>query len=147
MWSSTRTCRSPTGPAPADGRRAGCRLSYSPSCVVLHLGSTQRYGKIAHHNIHFGRAWRATFDDLIRHGRLMRDPSLLVTNPTRTDPGLAPDGREVYYVLAPVPNLNADGPDARAWTERLGRRYAAELLATLEARGYLDIGASISTPP
>jgi phytoene desaturase len=110
---------------------------------VLHLGSTQKYRKLAHHNVHFGHAWRGTFDDVIRHGRLMRDPSLLVTNPTHTDPGLAPDGREIYYVLAPVPNLNAGGPDAKAWTERLGRRYAAELLATLEARGYLDLGASI----
>ena len=80
---------------------------------MAHVGSTQRYSKIAHHNIHFGRAWRDTFDDVIHHGRLMRDPSLLVSNPTRTDPTLAPDGREIYYVLAPTPNLDV-GRDA--WT-------------------------------
>ena len=81
------------------------RLRYSPSCVVLHLGSSRKFSKIAHHNLHFGREWAGTFADVIDRGQLMRDPSLLVTNPTRTDPGLAPDGKEVYYVLAPVPNL------------------------------------------
>ena len=35
----------------------------------------------------------------------MSDPSLLVTRPTATDPGLAPAGREVLSVLAPCPNL------------------------------------------
>ena len=108
--------------------------------MVVHVGSTQRYGKIAHHNIHFGRAWRSTFDEVIRRGRLMSDPSLLVTNPTRTDPGLAPDGREIYYVLAPAPNLDTGDQD---WQRGLARRYATELVATLEARGYYDFGAGI----
>jgi phytoene desaturase len=124
---------------PTTPRRMG-RLSHSPSAVVLHIGSTQRYAKIAHHNIHFGRSWRGTFDEVIRRGELMSDPSLLVTNPTRSDPALAPAGREVYYVLAPVPNLVAGRLD---WRGRLARDYAGELVATLEARGYYDFGAGI----
>jgi phytoene desaturase len=116
------------------------RLRHSPSAVVLHIGSTQRYGRIAHHNIHFGRSWRGTFDEVIRRGELMSDPSLLVTNPTRSDPALAPAGREIYYVLAPVPNLVAGRLD---WRGRLARDYAGELVATLEARGYYDFGAGI----
>jgi phytoene desaturase len=115
-------------------------LRHSPSAVVLHVGSTQRYGRIAHHNIHFGRSWRGTFDQVIRRGELMRDPSLLVTNPTRADPSLAPAGREVYYVLAPVPNLARSSLN---WRSRLARDYAGELVATLEARGYYDFGAGI----
>jgi phytoene desaturase len=125
--------------------RAPRRLShlrYSPSCVVLHLGSTASFSKIAHHNLHFGRAWRGTFADVIHRGQLMRDPSLLVTNPSRTDPDLAPPGGQSYYVLAPVPHLQAGGPDAARWRDGgLGERYAAELIATLEARGYRGLGA------
>jgi phytoene desaturase len=115
-------------------------LRHSPSAVVLHIGSRQRYRKIAHHNIHFGRSWRRTFDEVIKEGQLMSDPSMLVTNPTRTDPGLAPPERQSYYVLAPVPNLTAGDLD---WRGRLGREYAGELIATLEARGYYDFGAGI----
>ncbi|TMM40978.1 MAG: phytoene desaturase [Actinobacteria bacterium] len=124
---------------PATPRRVR-RLRHSPSAAVLHVGSTQRYRRIAHHNIHFGRSWRGTFDEVIRRGQLMSDPSLLVSNPTRADPSLAPAGREVYYVLAPVPNLAVSTMD---WRGRLGREYAGELVATLEARGYYDFGAGI----
>jgi phytoene desaturase len=110
------------------------RLRYSPSCVVLHIGSRQAYREIAHHNIHFGTAWRPTFDEIIRQGRLMSDPSLLVTNPTQTDPSAAPDGRQTYYVLAPTPNLDVAPLD---WNGGLGQRYADELIDTLEQRGYV----------
>lgn len=107
------------------------RLRYSPSCVVLQLGSARAYDSLAHHNVFFGTAWQETFDDIIRRGRVMADPSLLLTNPTRTDPALAPAGGHSYYLLAPVPNLEA-GIDWR----RSGQAYADGLLQVLAARGY-----------
>ncbi|MFI7552129.1 phytoene desaturase family protein [Micromonospora sediminimaris] len=116
------------------------RLTYSPSCVVLHVGSTQGYSRIAHHNIHFGRAWQGTFDEVIRRGNLMSDPSLLVTNPSRTDPAVAPTGRHTYYVLAPVPNLDRAPFD---WRGDLTARYTDQLIATLEERGYVGFGAGV----
>lgn len=116
------------------------RLTYSPSCVVLHVGSTQGYAKIAHHNIHFGRAWRGTFEEVIRRGELMSDPSLLVTNPSRTDPSVAPADRHAYYVLAPVPNLDRAPFD---WRGGLADRYADRLVRTLEERGYVGFDDGI----
>jgi phytoene dehydrogenase-like protein len=70
-------------------------------------GSSAQYSKIAHHNIHFGRSWTGVFDELIDRQQLMSDPSVLVTNPTHSDPSLAPDGKHIYYVLFPTPNLDA----------------------------------------
>lgn len=116
------------------------RLTYSPSCVVLHVGSRQGYEKIAHHNIHFGRAWKGTFDEVIRRGELMTDPSLLVTNPSRTDPSVAPPDRHTYYVLAPVPNLHRAPFE---WRGDLTRRYSDQLIGTLEERGYVGFGAGV----
>jgi len=116
------------------------RLRYSPSAVVVHLGSTRGYEHLAHHNIHFGTAWRRTFSEIIDQGRLMTDPSLLLTNPTRGDATLAPAGRQVYYLLAPTPNLVA-GP--LPWRAGLGERYARSLVETLEQRGYPGFGAGI----
>jgi phytoene desaturase len=121
-------------------RRRERRLRYSPSCVVLHIGSRQAYSRIAHHNIHFGRPWRGTFDEVIRKGLLMSDPSLLVTNPSRTDPSAAPADRQTYYVLAPTPNLDAGPMD---WRGGLGEQYAADLVRTLEQRGYVGFGDGI----
>ncbi|MBG6101643.1 phytoene desaturase family protein [Micromonospora vinacea] len=116
------------------------RLTYSPSCVVLHVGSRQAYAKIAHHNIHFGRAWKGTFDEVIRRGELMTDPSLLVTNPSRTDPAVAPPDRHTYYVLAPVPNLHRAPFE---WRGDLTQRYTDQLIGTLEERGYVGFGDGV----
>ncbi len=116
------------------GTKRERKLSYSPSCVVLHIGSDRTYSKIAHHNIHFGKAWKGTFAEIIKQGKLMSDPSLLVTNPSGADPSLAPAGRQTYYVLAPTPNLEKAPLD---WHGGLGRRYADQILGTLEERGYV----------
>jgi phytoene desaturase len=124
----------PPGSAP---RRVE-RQSYSPSCFLLLAGSTQHYSRIAHHNIHFGQSWRGVFDELIDRGQLMSDPSVLVTNPTRSDPSLAPAGREVYYVLFPTPNLSA-GID---WAT-VGPRYRDEVVARLEGLGYVGFGDAV----
>ena len=114
------------------------RLNYSPSCYLLLTGSTQEYSQIAHHNIHFGKSWDGVFKDLIDDKRLMSDPSILVTNPSRTDPGLAPDGKHIYYILFPTPNLDADID----WTKQSGP-YRDEIVKTLEERGYVGFGDSI----
>lgn len=119
------------------GRRPERRLRASPSCFLLLAGSRQAYSKAAHHTLHLGREWRGTFRDLKR-GRLMADPSLLVTSPTRTDPSLAPDGRHSYYVLAPTPNQTS-GID---W-ERTAPRYRDELVHRLEGLGYKGFGDAI----
>jgi phytoene desaturase len=114
------------------------RLRYSPSCALLLVGSTARYSKIAHHNIHFGRSWRRVFAELIDRGELMSDPSVLVTNPTHGDPALAPADRESYYVFFPTPNLDAPID----WRSE-GPRYRDHMVATLEERGYVGFGDAI----
>jgi phytoene desaturase len=110
------------------------RVRYSPSCVVLHVGSGTPYAHTSHHNIHFGEAWRRTFREVIGEGQLMSDPSLLVTNPSRSDASLAPPGHHTYYVLAPVPNLVAGR--GLGWDQAFTQAYADSLLETLERRGY-----------
>jgi phytoene desaturase len=86
--------------------RRALKLRPSPSAVVAHLACRAVAPETAHHTILFGDSWDQTFTDIIRDGQLMRDPSLLVTRPTATDPSLAPDGRDLLYVLAPAPNLD-----------------------------------------
>lgn len=111
-------------------------LRWSPSAVVLHAGVSRTLPALAHHTISFGAAWRRTFQEIIDEGRLMSDPSLLVTRPTATDPALAPDGSELLYVLAPCPNLTRNRID---WA-RVGPAYRDELLSVLATRG-IDVPA------
>ncbi len=86
--------------------RAARKGRFSPSCLLWLVGMRGDAPEAAeHHNIHFGGQWKGAFADLDA-GRSMRDPSLLVSVPSRTDPGLAPPGGHVLYVLEPVPNLD-----------------------------------------
>ena len=114
------------------------RLNYSPSCYLLLAGSTKKYDHIAHHNIHFGKSWAGVFEELIDKKTIMSDPSILVTNPTHSDPNLAPIGKEVYYVLFPTPNLDADID----W-KTFEPKYREQVMRTLEERGYTDFADSV----
>jgi len=128
-------------------RRTGTR--WAPSAVVLHGGVPSevaaRWPGTTHHTIDFGAAWKQTFTEIIANGRpgrgrLMSDPSLLVSRPTCTDPSLAPVGHELCYVLAPCPNLCTAPLD---W-DQLGQAYRAELLGVLERRGYTGIAENLT---
>ncbi len=117
------------------------RPRWSPSCVVLHLGARWVNDRAAHHNLLFGTAWRRTFTEVVEEGRLMSDPSLLVTVPSTTDPSLAPAGGHTYYVLAPVPNTEV-GAGLR-WDEESTRRYADRVLEVLAARGWSGLADAV----
>ncbi|WP_040158546.1 phytoene desaturase family protein [Nigerium massiliense] len=114
--------------------RAVRRPVYSPSAAVWHVGVRGALPDgVAHHNVHFGRAWEQCFTELVDQGRLMSDPARLVTVSSLGEPSLAPPGAHTLYVLEPVPNL--DG--AVDWDiERAPLRE--RLHAFLSANGYPD---------
>lgn len=105
---------------------------YSPSCVVWHLGVKGVPEGKAHHNIHFGEDWNGAFDDLLRGGTLMRDPSRLVTVHSLDDDEAAPDGDSTLYVLEPTPNLDVGRIDWKAEREPMKER----LMEFLQGAGY-----------
>jgi phytoene desaturase len=126
------------------GLRGPRRPVWSPSCVALHVGARAALPGQAHHTISFGGAWREVFRELTRDGRVMSDPSLLVSMPSRTDPTLAPAGGQVLSIVAPTPNLDrrsGGNPDID-W-RRLSPRYRDEILRTLEARGWTGLSGAI----
>ncbi|MCU1393172.1 MAG: phytoene dehydrogenase [Ilumatobacteraceae bacterium] len=124
--------------------RVARRGRYSPSALVWHLGVRGELPPgTAHHNIHFGRDWDGAFAALLDHGRRMPDPSVLITVPTIDEPSVAPPGRNVLYVLEPVPNLDGHID----WlTEREPARE--RLLGILQQHGYpTDIEAELLVDP
>ena len=118
--------------------------TYSPSAVVWHVGVRGTPGTesaagsarppAAHHNIHFGDQWDEAFDALLDQGRLMPDPSRLVTIHSLDGPGLAPEGCSTLYVLEPVPNLDDGVVD---WKEE-APAMRDRLHAFLGENGYPD---------
>ena len=121
-------------PAARDWRVQRRRLHFSPSCYLVHLGLTRQLEGQAHHTVHLGRDWKATFEALTRHGGIQPDPSLLVTYPSPEDPDAAPPGHATLFVLEPTANTRA-GLD---WAE-VGPRLRERLYGRLAGLGYGDL--------
>jgi phytoene desaturase len=81
------------------------------------------------------------FDEVLG-GRLMSDPSFLVTCPSRTDSQLAPAERSSYFVLFPAPNLDDSLDGSLDWSVE-GPRYQDRVIKTLESRGWPGFGAGL----
>jgi phytoene desaturase len=110
--------------------RRPLRLRAAPSAVIAHVGCAAVDDRIGHHTIVFGDAWEKTFTDIIDDGRVMTDPSLLVTRPTAGDASLAPPGRDLLYVLAPAPNTDVGQLDWDAMRDR----YTDQMLTRVAER-------------
>jgi len=108
------------------------KTRYSMSLVVLYFGTNRRYTdtELAHHNIILGPRYEGLLKDIFRNdGRLAEDFSLYLHMPTITDPSIAPEGHENFYVLSPVPNLKS-GID---WATH-AKPYRDAIMSFLEER-------------
>ncbi|RTL23728.1 MAG: phytoene desaturase [Burkholderiales bacterium] len=111
------------------------RARYSMSLFVWYFGTRRQYPDVAHHTISLGPRYQGLLDDIFTKKHLADDFSLYLHRPTATDPSLAPPGCDTFYVLAPVPHLDA-GVDWRARAEpyraTIAKRLGETLLPGLE---------------
>ena len=125
--------------APTAPKRSISSSTYSPSCFLWLIGArSERPSDSTHHNIYFGERWKDSFDQLLKDGTRMSDPSYLVSIPNVTDPDLAPVGGQIYYVLEPVPNLDGKVD----WTYE-SDRITESLREKLLSSGYLQATSQI----
>jgi phytoene desaturase len=95
---------------------------YSMSLFVWYFGTRRTYDDVAHHTILLGPRYEELLRDVFDRKVLADDFSLYLHRPTATDPSLAPEGHDAFYVLSPVPHLEG-GVD---WT-RETERYRAKI--------------------
>ena len=74
----------------------------APSMFLLYLGVKKRLGKLAHHNLFFQENWNVHFDAIFKQPAWPEDPCFYVSCIAKTDPDMAPPGRENMFVLVPV---------------------------------------------
>ena len=155
---------------PPAQQRASTRMKlaaahYSMGLFVLYFGTTRTYPEVAHHTIWMGPRYRELLNDIFHRKILADDFSLYLHRPTATDTSFAPVGCDSFYVLCPVPNLQAridweiEGPRLRdrivAALDRtilpgLAESIAADFYKTPEdfRSDYLSVhGAGFSVAP
>jgi phytoene desaturase len=111
------------------------RARYSMSLFVWYFGTNRRYPDVPHHTILLGPRYRELLRDIFERKVLAPDFSLYLHRPTATDPSLAPEGCDGFYVLSPVPHLESGvdwSSEAEAYRSRIARYLGETVLPDLE---------------
>ena len=106
------------------------RSRYSMGLFVWYFGTKRRYEDVAHHTILLGPRYEELLDDIFSKKVLADDFSLYLHRPTATDPSMAPDGCDAFYVLSPVPHLDG-GVDWSTQTEPYRKKIERYLSDTI----------------
>ena len=111
------------------------RSRYSMSLFVWYFGTDRKYEDVAHHTILLGPRYRELLDDIFSSHVLAADFSLYLHRPTASDPKLAPDGCDGFYVLSPVPHLDANvdwTARAESYRRSIEKKLSETILPDLE---------------
>lgn len=113
---------------------------YSMSLFVWYFGTSKSFPDVPHHMILLGPRYRALLTDIFDRKVLAKDFSLYLHRPTATDPSLAPEGCDAFYVLSPVPHLDA----AIDWSIQ-AEEYRLAIQAALEETVLPGLSDSVVT--
>jgi phytoene desaturase len=106
------------------------RARYSMGLFLWYFGTRRRYPDVPHHTMVLGPRYKELLHDIFERKVLAEDFSLYLHRPTATDPSLAPEGCDTFYVLSPVPHLGGQ-TDWRQAAEPYRAAIAARLAATM----------------
>jgi phytoene desaturase len=95
---------------------------YSCSVYLMYLGLKKKVSGLEHHNLFFSSDLEKNLRQIFEEQVMPEDPSFYIHVPTVTDTSLAPEGKEIMYVLVPIPNLCSGRNDIREHQERIRRR-------------------------
>jgi phytoene desaturase len=109
------------------------KLRYTASAFMLYLGIDGDLDGMLHHNFYLSPQYRENFEAIFRDRRLPDDPSFYAVVPSKTEPRMAPEGKQSLFVLVPVPHL---GPNVD-WA-RDSAAFKEKVYGLLERRCGLD---------
>jgi phytoene desaturase len=111
------------------------KMQYSSSAFILYLGLKKKYPTTVH-QIRYAKDFKKNIEDLFAP-RMPNDPSFYLYSPTQIDPTLAPEGKEILYMLVPVPNREHP---SFTWDTSMRQSFRNDMMARLQAiPGFEDI--------
>jgi phytoene desaturase len=112
---------------------------YSMSLFVWYFGTNKKYTNVPHHMMLLGDRYEDLLKDIFQRHLLAKDFSLYLHRPTATDPSMAPEGHDTFYVLSPVPHLDS----GTNWQEQV-EPYRKKIQAYLEATVLPELGEHLT---
>ena len=91
----------------------------------MYIGLDKEIDGLEHHNLYLSTSWDEHFSSIFDKPDWPDNPSYYVCCPSKSDPSVAPQGKENLFFLVPVaPNLDD--------TDELRERYYEKTLGHLE---------------
>ncbi|VEU82263.1 Dehydrosqualene desaturase [Acholeplasma hippikon] len=114
------------------------KMEYSSSSFLIYLGMNKKYPK-ALHNIYFTSNFKENVNNLFED-QMPLDPSFYVYSPSQIDESVAPEGKELLYILVPVPNKHHS---KHTWTKEFTEKYENHVLNIMAKKKDLKIYLNI----
>lgn len=111
------------------------KMEYSSSSFIIYLGLNKKYPTTVH-QIRYSKDFKKNINDLFAP-EIPDDPSFYIYSPTQIDATLAPEGKEIIYILVPIPNME----DPRfTWDEPMCQQFMNTMLTRIaKIKGFEDI--------
>jgi phytoene desaturase len=115
------------------------KMAYSSSSFILYFGMKKKYPTTVH-QIRYAKDFKKNIDDLFAP-EIPNDPSFYIYSPTQIDPSLAPEGKEIIYVLVPMPNRE---DNQFSWDESMVKNVRDHIVSRLKTiSGFADFESHI----
>lgn len=80
------------------------KKTFAPSGFIIYAGIDKRLDNLEHHNLYFNDNRNESFGAIYDRHVLADDPSIYICAPSKTDPNVAPVGKENLFILVPITN-------------------------------------------
>ena len=89
------------------------KKSFSPSSLLFYLGVTKKIEKLDHHTLFFDEDIEQHSDEIYDEPKWPSKPLFYTCCPSKTDPNVAPKGKENLFILIPIASGLKDSPEIR----------------------------------
>lgn len=116
----------------------------SSSAVIFYWGIKKQFPELGLHNIFFSKDYKAEFDHIFNKHRISDDPTIYINITSKMEDGLAPAGKENWFVMVNAPaNTGQDWNKIKAELRsivisKLSRLLSQDIAAQIETEHSLD---------
>ena len=121
-------------------------LKQERSCsgMIFYWGMSREFPELHLHNIFFSKNYAAEFQSLFQQKRLYNDPTVYVNITSKMEEGMAPNGKENWFLLINAPsNVGQNWEQMRIQLrqqviDKLSRLLQTDIASAIETEEYLD---------
>ncbi len=119
------------------------KRTVAPSAFLLYLGLNKQIPNLKHHNLFLHNDWEEHFDLIFNKPDWPDKPSYYINCSSKTDPSVAPAGKETFFLLVPIASGIKDSPEIRKeYTDKI--LDDIENIADFPIREHIEVSRSLS---